>query len=258
MQSAKNNVITLYKPPGVTPLELIRRFIDLNPEYKGVKLGYAGRLDPMAEGVQLVLVGDENKKRKDYEFLSKTYESDIVFGISTDTYDGMGIIKEVFPRHPAVERVTNILSSLSGTFDHPYPPYSSPIVNGKPLYYWAREGKIHMVKIPVKKITVESIDIIEVKTMTMKEIAEDIISRVKIINGEFRQEDIIEQWDLLARSSVESFLCVSTRFTCSSGTYIRSLAHLAGQKAGTGAFALHIKRTRVGTYTLDKAIHLDH
>ena len=64
---AKKKVLNLYKPQGVTPLELIDRFRQKHPEYKDEKLGYAGRLDPMAEGILLVLVGDENKKRKTYE-----------------------------------------------------------------------------------------------------------------------------------------------------------------------------------------------
>lgn len=39
-----------------------------------MKKGYAGRLDPMARGVLLLLVGDENKKKTDYEFFPKVYE----------------------------------------------------------------------------------------------------------------------------------------------------------------------------------------
>lgn len=58
----RQNILLLYKPVSITPLELIEKFRLDNPLYKDSKLGYAGRLDPMAEGLLLILVGDENKK----------------------------------------------------------------------------------------------------------------------------------------------------------------------------------------------------
>src|SRR5579871_234239 len=88
-------ILNLYKPIGKTPLEVIREFQIQNPEYQNVKLGYAGRLDPMAEGVLLVLVGEENKKRKEYERLKKEYEFTVLFGIETDSYDALGTVKNI-------------------------------------------------------------------------------------------------------------------------------------------------------------------
>jgi tRNA U55 pseudouridine synthase TruB len=37
---------------------------------------------------------------------------------------------------------------------------------------------------------------------------------------------------------------------------MRSLAYQAGKKAGTGAFAYHIKRTQIASYTFKNALHL--
>ena len=55
-------ILKLYKKEGETPLEAIERFRRKNPEYRNEKMTYAGRLDPMAEGVLLVLAGNECKK----------------------------------------------------------------------------------------------------------------------------------------------------------------------------------------------------
>lgn len=44
---------------------------------------------------------------------------------------------------------------------------------------------------------------------------------------------------------------------CSSGTYIRSLAHDMGQKLGCGAHLAEITRTAVGEFSLEQAIPLD-
>ncbi len=51
----------------------------------------------------------------------------------------------------------------------------------------------------------------------------------------------------IARFSVE----------CSSGTYIRSLAHEMGQKLGCGAHLAEIERTAVGEFSLEQAIPLE-
>ena len=66
------SVIPVYKPLGLTPLQAIVKFKKLFPDYANEKISYAGRLDPMAEGLLLLLVGEENKQRNEYEDLSKT------------------------------------------------------------------------------------------------------------------------------------------------------------------------------------------
>jgi len=96
-------VLNLYKQTGVTPLQTIKQLQKRYPEYQDSKLGYAGRLDPMAEGVLLVLVDEENKKRRTYESLEKEYEFYMLFGVKTDTYDILGKMKYILIRKRCVK-----------------------------------------------------------------------------------------------------------------------------------------------------------
>ena len=57
-------ILTLYKKLGETPLECLNRFKKAHSEYEKIPMTYAGRLDPMAEGVLLVLAGDKAKKKR--------------------------------------------------------------------------------------------------------------------------------------------------------------------------------------------------
>jgi tRNA pseudouridine55 synthase len=66
-------VITVNKPIGLTPLQAVTQFRKKFPLYASEKIGYAGRLDPMAEGLLLLLVGDNNKTKEQYEQLDKEY-----------------------------------------------------------------------------------------------------------------------------------------------------------------------------------------
>lgn len=44
---------------------------------------------------------------------------------------------------------------------------------------------------------------------------------------------------------------------CSSGTYLRSLAHDLGQVVATGAFLADLRRTRAGQFTIERAVSLE-
>jgi tRNA pseudouridine(55) synthase len=95
MEANPQPVITIYKKKGETPYEALMRLRLARPEYAALPLSYAGRLDPMAEGVLIVLVGEENKYREKYLDLEKTYKVQILFGIGTDTYDVLGKVIDV-------------------------------------------------------------------------------------------------------------------------------------------------------------------
>ena len=80
-------ILNLYKEVGETPLERLERFKKDNSEYANEKMTYAGRLDPMAEGVLIVLVGEECLNKEKYLGLDKEYEFEVLFGFRTDTYE---------------------------------------------------------------------------------------------------------------------------------------------------------------------------
>ena len=85
----------IHKAVGQTPLEAIEQLRIQTPELYQVKLSYAGRLDPLAEGVLLVLVGEANKERDAYLGLDKVYEFEMVLGVRTDSYDLLGLVEKV-------------------------------------------------------------------------------------------------------------------------------------------------------------------
>jgi len=210
-------VLNIYKPLGMTPLEAIQKFKKKNPEYQDEKMGYAGRLDPMAQGVLVVLVGDENKKITNYMKLDKTYEAQIVIGLKTDTYDVLGI-----------SNITNeigdfreLLKIIKTCGTQKIPIYSSYIVKGKPLFWYARNNK--KVKLPVNKIKIKSLKIKGVKKISSSKLLKEITMKIGKVNGDFRQKQILAKWDKVL-SKKKEYSVVNLRISCSSGTYIRAIA----------------------------------
>jgi tRNA pseudouridine55 synthase len=251
-------ILLLDKPQGATPLETVRAFARAHPSYQNVALGYAGRLDPMAEGLLLVLVGAENKKRKEYEQLEKTYTLRVLFGFETDSFDLLGLVTSVAdPQKITQQFAVETLENIPHRFVQHYPPYSAKPVDGKPLYYWAREGKLHEHTIPQKEVQLFQKIIIDMTHISKRTLHSEIKERIGKIHGNFRQKTILSCWDqILADCPHTSFPLATISITCTSGTYMRSLAHQLGQRMGVSALAFEIIRTSVGPYTRDQAIRV--
>lgn len=245
-------VVSIYKPITFTPLQAIDQFRKENSQYKNAKLGYAGRLDPMAEGLLLVLVDEENKKRKEYERLPKEYEFQILFGFSTDTYDVMGMVmqaQDIKDQMLDLNEVQKAANTFVRKFKQPYPPYSSARVKGKPLYYWAREDKLREIIIPEKEVEIFAFEVSKVSSVTGKDLSEEIKGRIKKVKGEFRQQKIVTNWEkILNKHKNKDYFYITCKVRCSSGTYMRSLAFEIGKLLNIPTLALSIKRTKIGEF----------
>lgn len=248
-------VIAVYKPLGVTPLAALRRLQEAKPELARATLGYAGRLDPMAEGVLLILVNTANRNRKIYERLPKTYAFSLVFGMTTDSYDILGLVR---PGHPAADnperRFPEIVSRFIGTFRQPYPPFSAVRVNGKPLFAWARTGQLPE-SIPAKPVTVTELTLVQSAPLSAPELRQYVLDRLATVFGNFRQDEIRAGWDrFFTTAGSRMFHRASGTVHCSGGCYVRSLVHEIGQALGTGAVTLSITRTAVGAYGINDCV----
>lgn len=251
------SVIAIYKKIGETPLEALTRLRQSISEYKEETLSYAGRLDPMASGVMLVLSGDANKEREKYLNLNKDYSAEILFGVATDTYDTLGLVAQLtdesFDEEDIKEKLSIKIKEVKGTFSQKYPEYSSKPVDGQPLFMHARAGK--RVSVPSHDVTVYDAELTTLKTMDKAELFSRIERQVNDVNGDFRQSDIISMWkEKLEHTSVKEFVVAEVDLSVSSGFYVRQYAHDIGEMLGVPACALSILRTRVGEWSVGDCI----
>ena len=252
----KGQVLNLYKQLGETPRERLERLRAQKPHYEHEVLSYAGRLDPMAEGVMLCLVGSANKNREAYLELSKEYTLDILFGFATDTYDILGRVMETGDGSDLRrESVQKGLNEFRGHIEQEYPPYSSKTVEGKSLFEWARQNALGSLVMPSRTVTIHHIDIekmYKVPEDVLLNYIEDGIARV---TGDFRQDETLRLWKQhLKKEGDREFTCATVKIECTSGTYARSIANGLGKELGCPALALHILRTKVGEYSVEKSL----
>ncbi|MBP9716449.1 MAG: hypothetical protein KBD51_00745 [Candidatus Levybacteria bacterium] len=246
----------VWKPVGWTPLRAVLEFKKSKPEFENIIVSYAGRLDPMAEGILILLVGNENKKRHKYEDLEKTYESEIILGISTDSYDGLGITERIVQKEIAKKEIEKELETFLGKQKQKYPPYSSKAVKGKSLYWWARNEKLDEIKIPARSIEIYSIKLLDYEIISASDLVKNIIEKVKLIEGDFRQKEIIYNWKNFEKENRDSqFIKIKINLSSSSGTYVRRIASDLGERLGSMAFAFSITRIGVGKFKKEDCIN---
>jgi tRNA pseudouridine55 synthase len=257
-------MINLYKPLGLTPLQALQALQQQYPEYSKAKLAYAGRLDPQAEGVMLVLVDNECKQQPEYLQLPKAYTWQLLLGISSDTGDIMGMITAdpsslsslVLKHQDDIHAlVATALAKYTGTFNQAFPAYSAKTVGGQKLFKLVRTNQA--LKLPVHQVEVYHHEVSAVQQAKLDTMLIDIHKRIKQVSGDFRQTNIIQDWQGLQQQLPNtSAWIVTINSTVSSGTYIRQIAADIGKDLGAGALAYTIKRTAVGNYTIADSIAL--
>lgn len=244
-------MLLLNKPVGLTSLEALEQFKKKHPEYKTSKLSYAGRLDPLAQGLLLVLVDSDNKDREKYQGLVKSYEFSVLFGVSTDSYDFLGKIT-TYTNNFVLDKtyLGKILPQFIGKQEQYFPPYSSKPVNGKALFWWARQQRLNEITIPKKVINIIDLRLTGFEKINEKKIQEIIFKKLEKVTGDFRQEEILADWTDFFKAKKQNFDLAHFKITSSSGTYVRTLVHDIGEKIKIPVLTFSIKRTQIGDYKL--------
>ncbi|MFA7216794.1 MAG: hypothetical protein WC095_02335 [Candidatus Paceibacterota bacterium] len=244
----EDNIHLAYKNTGETPKECLERYKSENPNLESVPMTYAGRLDPMAEGVLILLSGEAIEKKEDFLDLPKTYVFEILWGVKTDTGDVLGLIDKEEEKIPKEEDVRGVLEKSLGDFIQKYPAYSSKPVNGKPLFLWAREGKLEEIEIPEHEVSLYRARFLERKEIDSILLLKEIKEKIGKVKGDFRQEEIISKWSDLFEDKKSRFTIDKIEVEVSSGFYIRQFTEDLAEKLSTVALTSHILRTKVGNY----------
>jgi tRNA pseudouridine55 synthase len=158
-----NGLVLIDKPSGCTSHDVVNRWRRL-AHTKSV--GHLGTLDPMATGLLLLVTGNATRLARFFEKQTKTYEAEIQFGLTSNTYDVEGEVCPVDVPIPDASRVLAALDTFRGRFLQTPPPVSAKKIAGVPAYKLARRNQ------PVELAPVE----VEVLALTMTNLHDDTLS----------------------------------------------------------------------------------
>ena len=219
-----DGVLIIDKPSGITSHDVVARTRHILHERR---VGHTGTLDPFATGVLVILLGKATRLAQFLTELDKEYDAIIRLGYSTDTGDRTGtpipgpLSK---PGNWTEEDIEAALQGLRGDIDQVPPMYSAKKVEGKRLYELARRGE-----------TVER-------------------KPVRVCIYDF---EAINPTGQLIKDNLDGTFDFHARVSCSSGTYVRTLAEDFGKRLYVGAHVAELRRTRVGDFEITQSITLD-
>lgn len=147
----------LNKPVGISSFGLVAQV----RRSSGVrKVGHAGTLDPLAEGLMIVLVGKTYTKQAErYSKLDKSYDVQMCLGKISSTGDEEGEKSVISSTQPTQANIAKALASFVGEQQQTPPVYSAIKINGQPAYKLARAGKtIEMVARTVQISQIKLVD----------------------------------------------------------------------------------------------------
>jgi tRNA pseudouridine55 synthase len=151
-----DGVLNVYKHPGATSHDIVdmaRKALNMK------KIGHAGTLDPLAEGVLLLCIGKGTRLSDYLAELPKEYLAEITFGITTSTFDAEGEITSKCDKEVFEEEIREVLKEFLGEIEQVPPPSSAVRYKGKRLYEWAKEGI--NVEPPPRKVTIYSLELVK-------------------------------------------------------------------------------------------------
>ncbi|MBD2841192.1 tRNA pseudouridine(55) synthase TruB [Erythrobacter rubeus] len=125
--------------------------------YAKTKVGHGGTLDPLAEGVLPIALGEATKLAGRMLDASKIYEFTIRFGEETDTLDTEGEVVERSEERPSLPEVEAVLPQFTGPIEQVPPAYSALKVDGKRAYDRARAGEA--VALKKRSVTIHSLEV---------------------------------------------------------------------------------------------------
>ncbi|MDD5251722.1 MAG: tRNA pseudouridine(55) synthase TruB [Patescibacteria group bacterium] len=214
------------KPAGITSHDVVYRV----RRATGVKrVGHAGTLDPFATGLLIVGVGRSATKRLG-EFLGadKEYEATLRLGATSDTQDLTGVITPVM--NPAPVGAGQSRSKATGSW-----PSREEILAALKKF----SGEIEQIP-----------PMYSAKKIAGKKLYE--LARAGQVVERQPAKITIHEIELKSFTPPEAVI----RVRCSSGTYVRTLAHDLGQTLGCGAYLTALRRTAIGGQTVSHALPL--
>ena len=213
---SSDGLLVVDKPVGPTSHDVVAHVRRVLGERR---IGHTGTLDPLASGVLLLVVGRATRLAQFLNTDAKRYEATIRLGIATDTYDAAG--RPTTAVHdgvmPTRDRVDAALNAFRGTFLQQPPAFSAKKIDGRRSYRLARAHQ------EPAQPSLPAPVAVTVTALDVLDVQGDLI-RVAI--------------------------------ACSSGFYVRSLAHDLGVALGIGAHLAALRRTAASGRTLDDAVLL--
>ncbi len=249
-------IIPLFKPLGASTHLLAAAVGAARNE----KATHTGTLDPMADGVVVVLTGADRFSKEKYTNWEKTYRFQMLFGIATDSHDLLGLTTAVqVPKlSPEVlQQTLNLkLPLFTGPHNQMLPDFSAKRIDGESSFDKAKRGE--EITPTTQAVVIHSLQLHAVQRLPLEEVHSEITVKIAQVTGDFRQDEILLNWQKtfseLRSSNYSSLLVAELEARTSKRTYIRALVRDIAASLEIPATTYSITRLQNGPYTVEDCV----
>ena len=244
----------LWKPYGITSNYFTSYIKDT---YSVDKICYAGRLDPFAQGIMLILTDNDVKSMDNNLKHDKIYNFDMLLGISTSSHDIAGTINEDTnnPNYTHEELYTYLHDFIKTYTNQSYPLISSYVINhekyGRHPLWWYYKNNIN-ITIPNKSITIFDYTIVSISKISCKDFYNNAIERLQTVTNNKTLEELnintyIENYKNKVKlvNTTDYKIKIQMELKVSSGFYIRQFCSDFGKYINVPTIAVDITRTSI-------------
>lgn len=161
----EGHTLLINKPLRWTSFDVVKKIrnnLRKALQVKKIKVGHAGTLDPLADGLLIVCTGKFTKLINEFQAQEKEYTAEFTLGATTPSFDLETEINETFEyNHITEEMLKTTAASLTGNILQTPPIYSAIKQDGKRLYEHARKGED--VKIKERMVHVSKFELVKVE-----------------------------------------------------------------------------------------------
>ena len=161
----EGHTLLIHKPLRWTSFDVVKKIrntLRTALQLKKIKVGHAGTLDPLADGLLIVCTGKFTKRINEFQAQEKEYTAEFTLGATTPSFDLETEVNETFDYNHITEDILKTTAeSLTGDILQTPPIYSAIKQDGKRLYEHARKGED--VKIKERMVHVSKFEIVKVE-----------------------------------------------------------------------------------------------
>ena len=225
----------VFKRKGITMGKLLKE-TKKHFDIKKYKIAFANRLDPMASGEVIILIGKDSCKRlNEFTKKDKKYNFKFFTNFYTDSLDILGnpkLAKEI--RNIDLKVFNDCIKHFDSLkYEQNYPNYSSICVKNNdglrnPLWWWAKNNRLNEITIPKKNVEIKSLNLNNIELIDSTDLINNIIDELNLLEDDdngFRKDEIIKNWEKI-KDEIKQPIQIQVfdmDAVVSSGTYIRQL-----------------------------------
>ena len=161
----EGHTLLINKPLKWTSFDVVKKIrntLRTTLKIKKIKVGHAGTLDPLADGLLIVCTGKFTKHINEFQAKEKEYTAEFTLGATTPSFDLETEVNETFDyKHLTEDMLKKTAKSLTGNIIQTPPIYSAIKQNGKRLYEHARKGE--NIKIKKRIVNVSKFEIVKLE-----------------------------------------------------------------------------------------------